>query len=316
LNKENRSNVSSRLRLGLEKKRVIDLKMAGMGGGGEWSVGGGRGDIDIDQIDEILQVEAGNKAVRLHSDLKDAHAVKGADGKFSKVDQKWQAEDAQSTLTQGTAGGEEVSSAEPVGGGGPSARKGEPPAPRDASKTVGNAIFYGNTRDREGAGRNAKAFLGAAQRVRKNVHATNQLKAAVAARTQLDTDWFTSHFDADELVPQPPPGIGPNPSGRAGFATSRGLADSIGGKGDALVHGSRSNAELLMLHAGRHVALDQHGEGQPAADIPGALPVDLAALEQGLGLPPGEIVPLSDEHIQGQIDEWKQVGTQPVASGM
>ena len=178
--------------------------------------------------------------------------------------------------------------------------------------SVGNAIFYSNS-DREHAGRNAKAFLGAVQRVKQHVHQNARLRDVVATKVGTDVEWFHSHLDND-IVPRPPSDPAP-PHARkiSPHATSQGLADAIGVSEfpSGRVSSARSNAELISLHAEEN----RPHQSTTAGSMPG-VPIDLDTIESGLGMDRGQILPLSENHIQGQIDEvrFHDVNTQPAVS--
>ena len=178
--------------------------------------------------------------------------------------------------------------------------------------SVGNAIFYSNS-DREQAGRNAKEFLGAVQRVKQHGHQNARLRDVVATKVGTDVEWFHSHLDND-IVPRPPSDPAP-PHARkiSPHATSQGLADAIGVSEfpSGRVSSARSNAELISLHAEEN----RPHQSTTAGSMPG-VPIDLDTIESGLGMDRGQILPLSENHIQGQIDEvrFHDVNTQPAVS--
>ena len=175
--------------------------------------------------------------------------------------------------------------------------------------SVGNAIFYSNS-DREQAGRNAKEFLGAVQRVKQHGHQNARLRDVVATKVGTDVEWFHSHLDND-IVPRPPSDPAP-PHARkiSRHAISQGLADAIGVSEfpSGRVSSARSNAELISLHAEEN----RPHQSTTAGSMPG-VPIDLDTIESGLGMDRGQILPLSENHIQGQIDEvrFHDVNTQP-----
>lgn len=180
--------------------------------------------------------------------------------------------------------------------------------------SVGNAIFYSNS-DREQAGRNAKEFLGAVQRVKQHGHQNARLRDVVATKVGTDVEWFHSHLDND-IVPRPPSDPAP-PHARkiSRHAISQGLADAIGVSEfpSGRVSSARSNAELISLHAEEN----RPHQSTTAGSMPG-VPIDLDTIESGLGMDRGQILPLSENHIQGQIDEvrFHDVNTQPAVSSL
>jgi len=282
------------------KKKIIDLKMSG--GGGDVA------NVNLQKIGEVLREEeikasaGGYEGMQASHDLsKDTDIKRGGGGVETRVAHKGDetTESVREQLPLSDEAGhaeEEVSAAETV----VSAPQAAGP---DMSQAVGNAIFYSNS-DREQAGRNAKEFLGAVQRVKQHVHQNARLRDVVATKVGTDVEWFHSHLDND-IVPRPPSDPAP-PHARkiSRHAISQGLADAIGVSEfpSGRVSSARSNAELISLHAEENTL----HQSTTAGSMPG-VPIDLDTIESGLGMDRGQILPLSENHIQGQIDEWRQI---------
>jgi hypothetical protein len=332
-----KKNVSNMLRLGVRETKILDLQMGG-------ARASHRPDVTLADIDANLQREEEAAQQQHLEDMKDVNAVKGADGTRKKVHQKWAEPLQQRGSTQADTGDqavrdegereEEVSAAEPVlvlpGTPSPHASSDAVVAlqpVRDLSQDVGNAIYYhrrpGGNDDRAAAGRKSKEFFGAVQKVKRAKFENKQFLQRVTQVLGTDSDWFRStgalDLDQGSAAVQPSSGSASSegsassgsgsiaPDDRSDLANPqlRSAAERAGASASVL--SSRSNAELVSAAAAERQQQQQRARKSAHLDTGASgTPLDLDAVEKGLG----KVQPLSQEQIQGQVDEWNELQRQ------
>jgi|EP01047_Picozoa_sp_COSAG01_P018094 hypothetical protein len=298
LEKLGKKNVSNMFRLGVRESKILDLKI----GGARPSQ---RPDVSLEDVDASLQHEKEAERLQHQEDMKDVNAVKGADGR-KLVHQKWAEPPTQPTGSVKEE--DEVSLPEPVTIRDTVAHE-PPPKTRDLSQDVGNALFYDQSVDRAVAGHNSKVFLGAVQKVRRAGHLNKVLRGKLEKKVGMDADWFAQTVGADVLTPG---SASSNASKDVASArvhmTNPGLRAAAASAGaPASVLSSRSNAELVSAAAAERQQQQQRARKSAHPDTGASgTPLDLDAVEKGLG----KVQPLSQEQIQGQVDEWNELQRQ------